>query len=149
MRTKLSSGLTTIAFALSACVGLTAYNADRAFAQSVKETIYVKSSGTVIVVRTMAPADVVSVEPFIDAKNGKKSGSLNMEVVLKNTASKPQAYSVFAQGKTKNGGWLGGVGKAPAKGKLEPGKEVTAKVKTSYEGASVPDEMRLDVFSPQ
>jgi hypothetical protein len=149
MRTKLSSGLITIAFTFSACVGLAAYNGGRALAQSVKETTYVKRDGSVIVVRTMAPAEVVSVEPFIDAKKGKKSGNLNVEVVLKNTASKPQAYSVFAQGKTKNGGWLGGVGKAPAKGKLDPGKEVKTKVKTNYEGASVPNEMRLDVFSPQ
>jgi hypothetical protein len=149
MRKKTSSAVITIGFALSAFVGLAAYNGGRALAQSVKETTYVKSGGNVIVVRTMAPAEVVSVEPFIDAKKGKKSGNLNMEVVLKNTASKPQAYNVFAQGRTKNGGWLGGMGKAPAKGKLDPGKEVKAKVKTNYEGASVPHEMRLDVFSPQ
>jgi hypothetical protein len=149
MRKKTSSAVITIGFALSAFVGLAAFNASRALAQSVKETTYVKSGGNVVVVRTMAPAEVVSVEPFIDAKKGKKSGNLNMEVVLKNTANKPQAYSVFAQGRTKNGGWLGGMGKAPAKGKLDPGKEVKAKVKTNYEGASVPHEMRLDVFSPQ
>jgi hypothetical protein len=149
MRNKFSAGVITSGFALAAFVGLAAFNGAPALAQSVKETTYVKSGGNVVVVRTMAPAEVVSVEPFIDAKKGKKSGNLNMEVVLKNTANKPQAYSVFAQGRTKNGGWLGGMGKAPAKGKLDPGKEVKAKVKTNYEGASVPHEMRLDVFSPQ
>jgi hypothetical protein len=149
MRTKFLSTLMTIAFAPIAYVGLAASDGNRGLAQSVKETTYVKSGGNMIVVRTMAPAEVISVEPYIDAKKGKKSGNLNMEVVLKNTASKPQAYSVFAQGKTNTGGWLGGVGKAPGKGKLDPGKEVKAKVKTSYEGESVPGEMRVDVFSPQ
>lgn len=141
MKTKLTSAFIAIAFLLCAAGG-------SVLAQGVKEKT-LKNGNNVIVVRTLAPAEVVSVKPYIDAKKGKKIGRLNMDVVIKNTADKPQSYSVFGQGKTKTGGWLGGVAKAPSKGKLEPGKEVTTKVTTRYEGESVPDEMRLEVFPPQ
>ena len=142
MKTKLTSAFfIAIAFLLCAPGG-------SAVAQGVKEKT-LKNGTNVIVVRTLAPAEVVSVKPYIDAKEGKKIGRLKMDVVLKNTADEPQSYSVFGQGKTDTGGWLGGVAKAPSKGKLEPGKEVTAKVRTGYEGESVPDEMRLEVFPPQ
>ena len=142
MKTKFTSAFITITFLFFAVGG-------DAFAQTVKETTLVKNGGNIIVVRTMAPAEVVSVEPYIDAKKGKKSGRLNMEVVIRNTADKPQSYSVFAQGKTGTGGWLGGMSKAPSKGKLEPGKKVTMNIRTGYEGDSVPHEMRLEVFPPQ
>ena len=141
MKLKFSPALIAMAFLLFATGG-------SVWAQGMQEKT-IKNGDHVIVVRTLAPAEVVSVKPYIDAKKGKKIGRLAMEVVLKNTANKPQSYSVFAQGKTDNGGWLGGVGKAPRKGKLEPGKEVTAKVTTRYEGESVPDEMKLEVFPPQ
>jgi hypothetical protein len=141
MKIKLTSAVVTIAFSLLG-VG------SSVLAQGVKEKT-LKDGGNVIVVRTLAPAEVVSVKPYIDAKDGKKIGRLNMDVVIKNTTDKPQSYSIFGQGKTSTGGWLGGVAKAPSKGKLEPGKEVTAKVRTGYEGESVPDEMRLEVFPPQ
>jgi hypothetical protein len=115
-------------------------------AQSVKETTYVKRDGPTIVVRTVGPVEVVKVEPYIDAKKGKQVGRLNLQVVIKNTAQAPHAYQVFGQGRTESGGWLGGVTKAPNKGQLDPGKEATAKVQTRFEGKSVPDEIRLDVF---
>ncbi|MGH7825027.1 MAG: hypothetical protein ACREQ7_07600 [Candidatus Binatia bacterium] len=137
--------LTAVAFFLSLCGGWEG----SARAQTVKETTHVKKNGSTIVVRTMAPAEVVSVEPYIDAKKGKAAGRLLMDVVIKNTAKNPQSYRIFGQGKTETGGWLGGVAKAPEKGKLDAGQQVTAKVKTRYEGKSVPDEMRVDVFSPQ
>jgi len=142
MKSKINSSFITIAFLLFAAGG-------NVLAQGVKETTVVKNGGNVILVRTLAPAEVVSVEPYIDAKKGKKSGRLKMDVVIRNTADKPQSYSIFGQGKTDTGGWLGGVGKAPSKGKLEPGKEAMVKVTTRYEGESIPDEMRLEVFSPQ
>lgn len=141
MKIKVTSALVTMAFLFFAAAGSVP-------AQGMKEKT-IKNDGNVIIVRTLAPAEVVSVKPYIDAKKGKKIGRLAMDVVLRNTADKPQSYSVFAQGKTDNGGWLGGVGKAPSKGKLEPGKEVTAKIRTRYEGESVPDEMKLEVFPPQ
>jgi hypothetical protein len=118
-------------------------------AQTVKETTFVKRDGSTIVVRTMAPAEIVEIEPYIDAKKGKEKGTLYLDVVIKNTAGDPQPYRVFGQGKTDTGGRLGGMSKAPGKGKVDPGKEVMAKIKTGYEGKTVPDEMRLDVFSPQ
>lgn len=149
MKTQFLSALWTCALALCALVVWAQLDGDPAWAQSVKETTFVKRGGNVIVVRTMAPAQVLSVNPYIDAKKGKKSGRLNMEIVLRNVAAKPQVYSVFGQGKTRTGGWLGGVGNAPGKGKLDPGKETTAKIRTGYEGSSVPQEMRVDVFLPQ
>ena len=142
MKAKHTPAFIAVAFLLCTSGG-------HALAQPVKETTYVKKGGNVIVVKTMAPAEVVSVQPYIDAKQGKRSGRLKMDVVLKNTASKPQAYNVFGQGRTATGGWLGGMSKAPSKGKLEPGKEVTAKITTQYEGEKVPGEMRLEVFPPQ
>jgi len=115
-------------------------------AQSVKETTYVKRDGPTIVVRTVGPVEVVKVEPYIDAKKGKQIGKLNLQVVIKNNAKAPHAYQLFGQGRTETGGWLGGVAKAPSKGRLDPGQEATAKVITSFEGKSVPGEIRLDVF---
>lgn len=115
-------------------------------AQNVKETTYVKRDGPTIVVRTIGAVEVVKVEPYIDAKKGKESGRLNLEVVIKNTAKEPHAYQIFGQGRTDSGGWLGGAAKAPGKGQLDPGMEATAKVRTRFEGKSVPDEIRLDVF---
>lgn len=115
-------------------------------AQTVKETTYVKRDGPTIVVRTIGAVEVVKVEPYIDAKKGKESGRLNLDVVVKNTAKEAHAYQIFGQGRTDTGGWLGGAAKAPSKGQLDPGKEATAKVRTRFEGKSVPDEIRLDVF---
>lgn len=91
-------------------------------------------------------ADVVSVKPYIKASKGKKEGQLWLDVVLKNTASEPKAYSIFGQAKTDSGGWLGGVSEAPEKGKLVPGKTTTAKIRTRYEGAEVPKEIRVEVL---
>ncbi len=115
-------------------------------AQSVKETTIVKRDGPTIVVRTIGPVEVMKVDPYIDAKKGKKVGRLNLEVVVKNMAREPRSFRVFGQGRTDTGGWLGGVSKAPGKGQLDPGKETSAKVRTRYEGESVPDEIRLDIF---
>jgi hypothetical protein len=115
-------------------------------AQNVRETTHVKRDGPTIVVRTVVPVEVLKVEPYIDAKQGKKSGNLSLHVVIKNTAHEPRAYQLFGQGKTDTGGWLGGATKAPSKGRLDPGKEATTKVRTSFEGESVPDEIRLDIF---
>jgi len=117
-----------------------------AAAQNVKETTYVKRDGPTIVVRTVGPVEVVKVDPYIDMKKGKKTGRLNLEVVIKNTAKEPHAYQIFGQGRTETGGWLGGSTKAPGKGSLEPGKQAKAKVQTRFEGKSVPGEIRLDVF---
>jgi len=118
-----------------------------AAAQNVTETTYVKRAGPTIVVRTIGAVEVVKVEPYIDANvKGKQTGNLNLQVVIKNTAREPHAYQLFGQGRTGTGGWLGGSTKAPSKGQLDPGKEATAKVQTRFEGKSVPDEIRLDVF---
>ena len=119
-----------------------------AYAQHAEETT-VNSNGSKITVRTMAPAKIVKVEPYIKAKKGQEKGALYLDVVIKNTASEPQSYRVFGQGKTADGGWLGGMSAVPAKGKVDPGKEATAKIKTRYEGKTVPKEIRLDIFSPQ
>ena len=116
-----------------------------ALAQNVKETT-VTRDGARIQIRTVGPVEVVKVEPFIDAKKGNKSGRLSLQVVIKNTAQEPRTYQLFGQGKTETGGWLGGASKVPTKGKLEPGKEATAKIRTRFEGESVPDEIRLDIF---
>ena len=114
--------------------------------QSVKETTYVKRDGPTIVIRTIGPVEVVKVAPYIDAKKGKKIGRLNLDVVVKNMAREPRSFRVFGQGKTDTGGWLGGVSKAPGKGQLDPGKQTSAKIRTRFEGESVPDEIRLDIF---
>ena len=71
---------------------------------------------------------------------------LSLQVVIKNTAREPRTYQLFGQGRTDNGGWLGSASKTPSKGRLDPSKETTAKVRTSFEGESVPDEIRLDAF---
>jgi hypothetical protein len=94
-------------------------------------------------------ADVVSVKPYIQAKEGKKKGRLWLDVVVKNNASEPQAYSVFGQAKTDTGGWLGGMTEVPKDGKLVPGKETTAKIRTSYEGEQVPKEIRVEILPAQ
>lgn len=133
---------------LSLPVSFEGFLSTPAYAQHVKETT-VTSNGSKIVVRTMAPAKVVKVEPYIKAKKGQKKGQLYLDVVIKNTASEPQSYRVFGQGKTASGGWLGGMSAVPGKGMVDPGKQATAKIKTRYKGAAVPEEIRLDVFSPQ
>ncbi len=120
--------------------------ASPAGAQNVKETTYVKRDGHMIVVRAIGPVEVLKVEPSIDVKKGKKVGRLELEVVIKNTAREPRNYQLFGQGRTATGGWLGGATKAPSKGRLAPGKETTAKIRTNFEGKSVPNEIRLDVF---
>jgi hypothetical protein len=94
-------------------------------------------------------ADVLSVKPYIKTEEGKKKGRLWLDVVVKNTASEPQAYSVFGQGKTDTGGWLGGMAEAPKDGKLVPGKETTVKVRTSYEGEQVPEQIRVEILPAQ
>jgi len=136
----LMSIVTSIVFAFCLFAG------KPAAAQNVKETTYVKRDGPTIVVRTVGSVEVVKIDPYIDMKKGKKSGRLNLQVVIKNTAKEPHAYQIFGQGRTETGGWLGGATKAPGKGRLDPGKEATAKVQTRFEGKSVPDEIRLDVF---
>lgn len=132
----------TTCFAFILCL----FGAQPASAQSVKETTFVKRNGSTIMVRAIGPVEVVKVEPYIDAKKGKQIGRLTLQVVIKNTAREPRSFQVFGQGRTETGGWLGGAAKAPSKGQLEPGKEATAKIRTRYEGKSVPEEIRLDVF---
>ena len=94
-------------------------------------------------------ADVVSVNPYIKPAKGKKEGRLWLDVVVKNTASEPKAYSIFGQARTNSGGWLGGMSEVPEKGKLVPGKEAIAKVRTSYEAAQVPKEIRVEILPAQ
>ena len=133
------------------------FGSSAATAQNINETTYVKRDGPTVLVRTIegqpkivirmiGPVDVVKVEPYIDAKKGKKSGRLAFRVVLKNTSSEPRTYQVFGQGRTPTGGWQGGASKAPSKGKLDPGKETTASFRTGFEGTSLPNEIRVDVF---
>ncbi len=118
-------------------------------AQSAKEKT-IDSDRSKIQVKVLAgDADVVSVKPYIQAKEGKKKGRLWLDVVVKNTANEPQAYSVFGQAKTDTGGWLGGMTEAPKDGKLVPGKETTAKVRTRYEGERVPKEIRVEILPAQ
>ena len=118
-------------------------------AQSVKEKT-IDSDRSKIQVKVLAGnIDVVSVKPYIKASEGKKKGRLWLDVVVKNTASEPQAYSVFGQGKTASGGWLGGMTEVPKDGKLEPGKETTAKVRTQYEGEQVQKEIRVEILPAQ
>jgi hypothetical protein len=110
----------------------------------------INADGSAIQVRSLGvSADVVSVKPYIKAKEGKKKGNLWLDVVVKNSGSKPQAYNIFGQGKTMSGGWVGGARKAPEEGKLDPGKETTAKVKTGYEGETVPKEIRVEILPPE
>ena len=114
--------------------------------QSAKEKT-IDSDRSKIQVKILAGnAAVVSVKPYIQAADGKKKGRLWLDVVVKNTASEPQAYSVFGQAKTDTGGWLGGMVEAPKDGKLVPGKETTAKIRTGYEGEQVPKEIRVEIL---
>jgi hypothetical protein len=114
--------------------------------QPAKEKI-IDSDRSKIEVKILAGnADVVSVKPYIQAAEGKKKGRLWLDVVVKNTANEPQAYSVFGQAKTDTGGWLGGMIEAPKEGKLVPGKETTAKIRTGYEGEQVPKEIRIEIL---
>ena len=98
-----------------------------AAAQNVRETTYVKRDGPTIVVRAVGPVEVVKVEPYMDAKEGKKIGSLNLQVVIKNTAHKPRTYDLFGQGKTGSGGRLGGATKAPKQGPPGSGERDNSK----------------------
>ena len=117
--------------------------------KSAKEKT-INSDQSKIQVKVLAGnADVVSVKPYIQPAKGKKKGRLWLDVVVKNTASEPQAYSVFGQAKTDTGGWLGGMTEAPKDGKLVPGKETTAKVRTSYEGEQVPEQIRVEILPAQ
>lgn len=116
-------------------------------AQSVKEKV-LNSGGAEIMVKVLTDAEVLDVKPYIDAKKGKKSGRLLLDVKLKNTSSEPREYNIFGQGMTDTGGWLGGMAKAPKKGKLEPGKETTAKIRTRFQGEAVPKQIRVEVFPP-
>ncbi len=87
------------------------------------------------------------VKPYIKAKKGKKKGRLWLDIVIKNTGNEPQNFAIFGQGKTKSGGWLGGLKKkVPKKGKLEPGKETTVKVRTRYKGTTPPKEILVEIF---
>jgi hypothetical protein len=121
----------------------------RVHAQSVKEKS-IDVDGSVIQVKVLGVnADVVSVKPYIKAKQGKKEGDLWLDVAIKNTGSEPQAYNIFGQGKTNSGGWRGGALKVPKEGKIEPDKEATAKVKTGYKGETVPKEIRVEILPPE
>ncbi|MFQ5849664.1 MAG: hypothetical protein ACE5JU_03635 [Candidatus Binatia bacterium] len=119
------------------------------YAQSFKEKT-LNVDGSTITVRVIPKeAKVVKVKPYIKAKKGKKRGRLWLDVVIKNMGNKPQRYSVFGQGRTKSGGWLGGsLKRFPKKGKLGPGEETTAKVKTRYKGKAIPKEIRVEIFPP-
>ncbi len=116
------------------------------YAQSVKEkTLTV--DGSTITVKVIPKAEVVKVKPYIKAKKGKKKGRLWLDIVIKNTGNEPQNFAIFGQGKTKSGGWLGGSKKkVPKKGKLEPGKETTVKVRTRYKGTTPPKEILVEIF---
>ena len=137
--------LITSAF-ITLVLGMCLSAASPAAAQNVKETTYVKRHGPMIVVRTIGPVEVVKVEPYIDPQKGKEAGRLGLQVVIKNTDREPHSYQLFGQGRTQTGGWLGGAVKAPSKGRLDPGKQTSARVRTSFEGKSIPKEIRLDVF---
>jgi ABC-type Fe3+-hydroxamate transport system substrate-binding protein len=117
--------------------------------QSAKDKTIASDQSKIQVKVLAGNADVVSVKPYIKAADGKKKGRLWLDVVVKNTASEPQAYSVFGQAKTDTGGWLGGMTEAPKDGKLVPGKETTAKVRTSYEGEQVPEQIRVEILPAQ
>ena len=119
------------------------------YAQMVKEKI-LNVDGSKITVKVIPKeTEVVKVKPYIKAKKGKKKGRLWVDVVIKNTGDKPQRYSVFGQGMTKSGGWLGGsLKRFPKKGKIGPGEETTAKVKTRYKGTAIPKEIRVEIFPP-
>ncbi|MEE8076104.1 MAG: hypothetical protein V3T60_10830 [Candidatus Binatia bacterium] len=116
------------------------------YAQMVKEKI-LDVDGSKVTVKVFVKAEVIKVKAYIKAKKGKKKGRLWVDVVIKNTGDKPQSYSVFGQGMTKSGGWLGGLKKkVPKKSKLDPGKETTVKVRTRYKGKVIPKEIRVEIF---
>ncbi len=117
------------------------------YAQSVKEKT-LEVDGSKITVKVIPKGtEVVKVKPYIKAKKGKKKGRLWLDIVIKNTGDKAQNYSVFGQGMTKSGGWLGGLKKkVPKKGKLDPGKETTVKVRTRYKGTTPPKEILVEIF---
>jgi hypothetical protein len=119
-----------------------------AFADGVKEKM-LEVGGSTIAVKVIGDVDVVSVKPYIKAKKGKKEGPLWLDVVIKNTGDKPLAVSVFGQGQGPNGGWHGGaLNRFPKKDKLEPGKEMTAKVRTRFQGEMAPKMIRVEIFPP-
>src|SRR5689334_10000136 len=123
--------------------------ASRLYADGTNEKT-LNAEGSKIQVRYLGvKADVLSVKPYIKAKEGKKKGNLWLDVVVKNTNSNPQAYNIFGQAQTMSGGWVGGSMKAPKKGELEPGKETTINVNTRYETETVPKEIRVEVLPPE
>jgi len=104
--------------------------------------------GNTVEVRTVGDVDVVGVRPYIKTKKGKKKGRLWLDVAIKNTGQKPLAVSVFGQGKGA-GGWHGAsLKRFPKDGEIQPGKQMTAKVRTGYSGEAVPDLMRVEIFPP-
>lgn len=119
-----------------------------ALAQGVKEKT-VEVAGSKIEVKVIGDVDVVEVKPYIKARKGKKKGRLWLDVLIKNTSQKPLAVSVFGQGQAPNGGWYGGaLEKFPKDAKLEPGKQMTAKVNTGYDSEAVPKMLRVEIFPP-
>jgi hypothetical protein len=143
---KLAIGIAALAFLFLNHYGT--FGTGNLYAQSVKEKT-LNVDGSTITVKAFAKAEVIKVKPYIKAKKGKKKGRLWLDVVIKNTGDKPQNYAVFGQGMTKTGGWLGGLKKkVPKKGKLDPGKETTAKIRTRYKGKAIPKEIRVEIFPP-
>ena len=123
--------------------------ASRLYADGSNEKT-LNAEGSKIQVRYLGvKADVLSVKPYIKAKEGKKKGNLWLDVVVKNTGSDTQAYNIFGQAQTMSGGWVGGSIKAPKKGELEPGKETAISVNTRYQAESVPKEIRVEVLPPK
>jgi hypothetical protein len=119
-----------------------------AFAETVKEKT-LEVDGSTVAVKVIGDVDVVKVTPYIKAKKGKKAGRLWLDVVIKNTGDKPVAVSIFGQGQGPAGGWHGGaINRFPKKAQLEPGKEMTAKVRTRYQGETAPKMIRVDIFPP-
>jgi hypothetical protein len=142
---KLSLLVTLLAF-LSLAIGwATAGNAE-----SSKSEKTLNYDGSKITVKTLAKGvEVISVKPYIKAKKGKKKGSLWLDVILKNTGTEAQSYSVWGKGITKTGGWLGGsVKRFPKKTKIAPGEEKKAKVRTRYKGVAVPKEIIVEIWPP-
>lgn len=127
--------------------GLRSAGLDPVYAQNVKQKV-LNSGSSKITVKVLTNAEVLDVKPYIKAKAGKKEGPLWLDVKIKNTSAEPKNYAVFGQGMTETGGWLGGMNKVPKKGKLDPGKETTTKIRTRYQGESVPREIRVEVFPP-
>lgn len=126
-----------------------AFGTGNLYAQSVKENT-LNVDGSTITVKVIPKAEVVKVKPYIKAKKGKKKGRLWLDIVIKNTGNQPQNFAIFGQGKTKSGGWLGGLKKkVPKKGKLDPGKETTVKIKTRYKGTTPPKEILVEIFPQQ